>query len=660
MFETPWVGSLAGAVALGLLVYRLWRFAIVASCFAIAAASPVWLDAAPPRIAVYVDLSPSTRTAFWRDPQTLSRVLAAFPGEPELFVFGEVAMRTGIEVYDGGDLMAEQTKLDINVDADAAVVLTDGRLDLTTVLPTSFLIDPALDAPGDAAAMSLERDGRRVLRTWRENGRELMQVTESDDPLAVGGDDAWPENDRLQLPPPPPDGGRRVIFGSTLPSFVTLSSATFPDLASADVVVLTTGELDRQTAQAIRRYVTDLGGSLVLATTDLPPTALEALLPLSFVPPGPSGRWAFLLDASGSMRDTWPAVRRATLAAAEALPKNARVDLAMFSADVTWLARDAQATELPTLPDATGGPTNLAAAVDAVAGPRQVLVVTDAAAEVAQEVIDRAVNAAVLVHVLHTGDAVSPSVRRLVEQTGGTLTIEPDEAAWRDAARRLTRNASAGAIRDTPATLTLDDVAIEVTRWRQAWATTRATVLCDEPAAASVRVGAGSVVAVAASLPTDALQRIADANASQPAGEYDVRWSDTGVLTVEVFDGPGRFVLVHGDERIDAEQVSLTHWRATLAGRREATIAAVLYGDEVLSRQPTADRYASEFDVIGNARERLAGLADAAGGAVVADVSQLRHEGRPRRRPLGWLFLLLAGVSAVALAEQLRRGGRVT
>src|SRR5690349_2454481 len=182
-------------------------------------------------VVVRVDLSPSTRTAQFRNAPALHermrQLLGDVPYRLEYFANGPAAGPQAEGLDQAGalpELPAERTVYDPPT-AAAVVLFSDGRFDLPAFGPPTFaVIDPALDSAADAAVERLRIGDAEITVTVRNAGapRELSlsggrgppSVTAPSGsvvlsrPLAsvqAGGPvsarlaprDAWPENDAL-------------------------------------------------------------------------------------------------------------------------------------------------------------------------------------------------------------------------------------------------------------------------------------------------------------------------------------------------------------------------------------------------------------------------------------------------------------------------------
>ncbi len=584
-----------------LAAWLLWRrkpgLAGVAMLLAIAMAGPAWRWRADARVAVFVDLSPSTRGASWRNPDELRRLLDQVPGNvEELHVFGEATSSLDLSTYDGRDVPARATRLAIETGADAAVIVTDGRLSLTSATTTFFVVDPAMDRPDDLAAVRLERDADRLIRQARVDGENRGDVAAGERSavrFSVGdGTDRWPENDTLFLPAAVEGAFRKVSIGGVVNGFDPLSNITLASLRDVAVAVIV-GAVEDESGAALARFVTDFGGNLVWANPSLPPGSMRGVLPLSFVPPESREPWTFVVDVSGSTAGQSRAFAAAVASAAAALPEATPVDVLAFSDQITRLASGTPASELLIDLPAARGPTGLDAAVaEAVVGQgRQVLLITDGSAEVAESTAS-ALAADIMIHLVSPGGEATESVLRLVQASGGTMVVGENVAAL---ARDLVGTAAAGELRQDPARLVVDDIGVDVAPWREAWLRDRASPagVDGEVPAAVWRVGAGRVAAVPARVSDALIQKlVGEEGGGRPA---DVRWDDGRDLIVTVGDAAEaeRVELIYDGRRIAALPTSASTWQATLSGRRRPGVAVVLVDGVAVARKTLAGRFES-------------------------------------------------------------------
>ena len=559
--DSPILGAFAAVLAAAVFVLTrpraaagrwLMRGGAVAAAVAIAGAN-VRCDR-PLNIAVMVDVSPSTRGAAFRNERSvrtrLTPLLAGRPYTVHYFADGEQPT--------ADEPACETTRLPVPAEADAVVLMSDGRFDLPGVSPPVFaLVDPALDRPGDAAVREIVPAGYEVVaHVVTPGGRELgvavgAVVTSLGRPAAgpgvvlaparLGGNDVdrigfnagdlWPENDALRTGRPA-SPARRIAIDLALPGFENRTGQTPSDgqtFSDASLIVMPTGidggvagdTLTLSCVDAVLAAVRDDGTTLVLVgpPAELSP-ALRRVSPLKPTPPAGPQAWTILLDASGSMGragvgggSRWPAAIAAAGAAVDRLPENARVTVSTFAADVRDVAEGSPAEVGRALRDRSiavpGGPTGLrgalAAVADRAAGASRVLLLSDGDADLGDV-------AALAANLKSTGvrlDAVvaapSAALRDLCTATGGRATVTADAGQWEAALGGL-------AAVDTP-----PHVAVE--RWdgtgalagREWWTTRRwpahaadgAEVLAGDvrsPVAAEWNIGLGQVVTMAADL----------------------------------------------------------------------------------------------------------------------------------------------------------------
>ncbi|HLL90845.1 MAG TPA: vWA domain-containing protein, partial [Tepidisphaeraceae bacterium] len=436
---------LAGGLACATLVllYRpataiprqvAWWLGTAALLLAIAAAGPAMpgpaVDAG--EVIVMVDVSPSTRTATYRDETVIRRRVAELlDGRPaRVQRFGDDAATTGRTTFTPPP-------------ASAILLFSDGQFEPPATAPPVFsVIDPELDSTRDAAITSLDVRPASAGATRRSpfpavtapgdtrvaamdvavgvrNDGEARKLTLTGSPPAPaergryvvvrpaqgGGEiqaqlspgDAWPENDRLTTVAPPPQGLERwwvTASGAVPPGWQRLAPAELPTNATsylgAAVVVLENvpaGAIAPPARDALAAAVRELGSGLVILGGDrgfaagaYEGTDLEAVSPLSSSPPEPAVRWVFLVDASGSMdagppgRTRFDAAVAAVTRALPGVPHGDRVSVGGFAADVTWWLPDAASSDAVNVPlpppgAAPRGATNLASALRAATAP---------------------------------------------------------------------------------------------------------------------------------------------------------------------------------------------------------------------------------------------------------------------------------------------------
>lgn len=508
-FHSPWLLMAAGVLAVAVVVVAgvrrarmRWVIAVPAvlglGLLAGAAGEPVWVSPQVRSVVVMVDLSASTRTAEYREPQALQNRLDELLGDTprRVVYFSDRNADDAAAVADRG----QRTVLSPPA-ADAVVLFGDANFNLPDHAPPVFVVvDPALEAPTDASLQRLElTEDEIVLATanagatrpllinnqYRADvgrGSQVMRVQLNERPsqltarLAPG--DSWPENDAMTLRPPPPRTLQRWWVGESAPDgpWVRLDPQQLPHDARAylapAVVVLDDVSVDELTAtqqQALAQYVRDLGGGLVLLGGDgafaagaYPGTVLDALSPLASTPPHPTTHWILLADGSGSMAAEAGGTRRwdRAIAAVQAtlprLPPDDPVSVGDFAENVRWWttglpAREAKMHASPPPDAAPHGPTNLQAALEQIAAsasgtPTRLLLLTDAEAKIdaprrlAAELRDKQVS----VHLLAISpiSQVDPLVQ-IVGETSGSLVQEADANRWADSLIELATAAGA-------------------------------------------------------------------------------------------------------------------------------------------------------------------------------------------------------------------------
>ncbi len=405
-------------IALGLMLLPL------------AAGRMTWSAPTSGEIVVMVDLSPSTRTAAYRDPSALDQRIAQLLGDRphrRMYFADEHPLFALDPLPDPlpnplPDLPAQRTHFAPPPDAAAVVLFSDGRFDPPVVAPPTFVIvDPALRAPIDGRISTLTWIDRRAVVTldlaaertftWigaadsdprlLPPGRHVLTAAPAGHDAAViaqlEGADPWPENDTLALAPAPQQQAVRWWIGNSAPpgnQWLHLAPMEVPVDASAwlnaSVVVLdniAADDLSGPQCQRLAQYVQDLGGTLILlggerafAAGGYTGTLLDALSPLASHPPAPMRHWVLLTDASGSMaalqdaggRMRFIAATDALAAAVARLPAADLVSIGAFAAEVDWWiegqpVESAQSLALPPPHAQPHGPTNLQPALDALA-----------------------------------------------------------------------------------------------------------------------------------------------------------------------------------------------------------------------------------------------------------------------------------------------------
>jgi len=483
---------------------------------ALAAGGLTWQRATAGRVVVMVDLSPSTRTADYRDRAVLlRRIRELLDGAPYVLHF----FADGVADVDASaarlpDIPVEQTRY--LPPAGAAVLLfSDCRFSPPEQSPPTYVVvDIGLEDVEDASVANLEIRGSEMAATIKntDSTRQLvlrggvgaspttvpsgdMVVTRPIAPsnsrvsAELSPGDAWPENDALATVVPPPDRFERWWVGGSGagPAWRGLSPAELPRdaatyLAPAAIVLenVAASELSDEQLQRLQQYVRDLGGGLVIlggarafAAGGYAGTQLEALSPLASHPPAPTTHWVLLADASGSMSaqaasaTRWRIVTDAVVQLLPRLPPEDLVSVGSFAEKVQWWVegrsvREAQAVPLPPTGAYPHGPTNLQPALEAIARtadsgmPIQLLVLSDFDTQITRpnELTGLLKSKGVHVNLLAIGEGTALAVlRQISTATGGTVIEQPDPRLWASSARDLTRAAAPRLLEEQPLTV---------------------------------------------------------------------------------------------------------------------------------------------------------------------------------------------------------------
>jgi hypothetical protein len=759
-FDAPVSGVLALLAAIGTVALVALRRPAVPTAsllwagggvllLVFAAAGLTWNLPQPRPVAVLVDLSPSTRTADYRDSAHFQRrvreLLGNRPHELRFFADG----------WGGGDiassalpdLAAARTVLP-EVDAPAVVLFSDGRGRFPATLPPAYcVIDGALDEVADAAVTALDsRGGVTTVGVRNEGGERLLvlrgmgapetaptprgafSMTRRTSPgatslsagLAPG--DAWPENDTLRATPPPGAVAQRWWVGASDPpgaEWTAFNPGDLPGEVSryldAAVIVLDNVPADAFDAarlDALGRYVRELGGSVVILGGDrafaaggYAGTRLDEMSPLASAPPEPTTHWLLLADASGSMnqsaagtgRTRWQFAAGAVTAVARQLPPADLASVGSFAQDLRWWAQGrpvAEVSALPLPPEDVRprGPTNLDVTLRRIAEgpdaamPKQLLLATDAYAEIAdpEALGTRLAARRVRLHLLHIGEPDAeglPALRTLVAATGGSIRSERLPENWVTGLRELMRAAQpprvqreAVAVNFAGELKTAGAAAAEL--WNRTWPRDGASPLASAEVAgerltmaARWNVGLGQVAAAAFPAPPTAAGALADLVARPPRDpRFRVSLETSGQLRVNVEAAEGARLL-NGEELAlelrpaapaavpavhPIPQAGPGRYELVLESPRQPVIATVRRGRRVLETAAVAERYAAEFDVVGNDRAALADLARRTGGAVVEPGVTRRLELPASRRPAPLVPYLATGGAALVAAGLLR------
>ena len=651
------------------------------------------------RIAVLVDLSPSTRGAPWRDPAWLKGRLSMLVSRQsyQTFAFADGALREWRPEM--GEIVCSETRLP-EVAADAIVLFSDG---LFALPQHSAAVYPVLTewSPQDARVDRLEYRGERREATvagddlprrliWSSSGLSvsvevggsrtlgsLGELPEGRVEARLDSADLWPENDWMTLPPHPPKRMERWWVGDGAPAgFKALSAAQLPvELAGylpVGLIVLAEPSAESLSANLqlqLNRYVSDLGGSLILLAgeTDYAAwrnTPLLRLLPLSPDPPRPETRWTILVDNSGSMAEAVGNRSRWELAAAAGeqmiggLPADDSVSVAAFSDSARWViqsatVRDALAKPVDLVSEPPRGPTNLEAILRQLAassrpGTQQsILVITDAQVQFDDlaGTLRQLKGADLRVSILALRDGPADAVlRELCSATGGVYLRQADPAKWTQTARELGMASAPGRLQRSPLQaagkppLTAGDRSIRL--WSRAWEKQGGDILLTAqrdreaiPLVARWQAGLGSAAVAVMPLSASDIQALGDDMVRQPTDPrfaIDASGAADGLLTVHATDA-GRAMnglrltlsLVPMEGNISPLMLPLTqqapgeyvaHWSPLAQG----VYGTVREGNRPIGAMSLAGMYPREFRRIGVDRAALEMLAESTGGRVIA------------------------------------------
>lgn len=419
------VAAVLRRVAMPLSSRLLGLFGLLLLC--LAAGGMAWRLPAAREVAVMVDLSPSTRSADYRDRKTLETRVKQLVGRAPYRIW-YFAGEHNSNIPPGAALPDLPTDRTVYAPppAGAIVLFSDGQFELpgTPGASTYPVLDPGLLIARDASVTALHAQSGQASVEVSNTGRPRdltiagtrgpspttvpagsIVVTRPIDAAATGisarlsPGDLWPENDALSAPLAPPMHAERWIVGSAAaappPGWRSFAPAALPtdagDYLAPSIVVLdnvSAADLSALQQDRLRQYVRDLGGALLLIGGDRafaaggwPGSGLEALSPLASTPPRPTTHWMLLADASGSMNGPaggagsatlWQLAAGAVVGLLPHLPPDDVVSTGSFSAELTWWTRERSARETMNLPLPPpdlhpNGPTNLRPVLDQIA-----------------------------------------------------------------------------------------------------------------------------------------------------------------------------------------------------------------------------------------------------------------------------------------------------
>ncbi len=463
----------------------------------LAAGKLTWKAADKGQVVVMVDLSPSTRTAQYRNSQTLHTRINRLLGDNQhrLVFFAQTNTQTSPQQTLLDDLPAERTSFSPPLDANAILLFSDCQFDLPATSPPVFVaVDPMLQNPPDAAVRKLEIRRNSLFASLQNqdtnpaqalispgniqesvSGAILVSTPLPDDTnqatARILANDPWPENNALAIRVPPPIAHENWWVGlNAPPGWRPVPPNMLPDspadyLTPAVIVLdnVPTTDLTDLRQQRLEQYVRDLGGTLVIlgghrafAAGQYPGTPLERLSPLASDPPNPTLHWIILADCSGSMAQReqgatrWDQVRMAIATLLPSLPPNDPVTVGSFAENLRWWSIGKSAKQTPATPPADlqpFGPTNLEnallnliAAADP-AMPKQLLLLTDADADIQkmdpirQGLLQKQIRLDLL--ALRDDGRALATLEDLAKATGGQSLRELDPMKWTNAIRKL-------------------------------------------------------------------------------------------------------------------------------------------------------------------------------------------------------------------------------
>ena len=471
---------------------------IGATLLAIAAGLPSISWRVAQSVLVRVDLSPSTRTADFRDRDYLTHRIAKLLGDTpyriEYFASGVVPPPPDAPTL--ADSFCEQT---IYPSADSVVLLfSDCQFDLPISGPATYItLDSALDDPVDGAITDIDtapsggRIGTRIAgptRTLSVLGAtpttqqappgeitHLVDIDRNSTSITarLNSAEAWPENDVLTSAIERPEATGKWWIGNTpapagwkqfSPGDLPLAPESYLQPSVIALANIPADKLDATRQQRLTQYVRTLGGSLLILGGDHAfgaggyyGTPLDALSPLASNPPAPTTQWIILVDASGSMSGPAAGSTRWTLATQAAvtllprIPPTDLVNIGGFSDSIDWWtqgksAKEIAAMALPPPQAAPHGPTNLQPAIQNVIDalpnnmPAHLLIISDFDATLTDTARLATALRAKQIHLdllaIGEGSAL-PTLRQVSAQTGGNTLVSADPSQWSQSARDL-------------------------------------------------------------------------------------------------------------------------------------------------------------------------------------------------------------------------------
>lgn len=605
LIESPTLLIIAAALAAGTVIVAVIRrirmprgaglcMTIGMTLLALAAGGMSIRRPDPRKALVLVDLSPSTRTAAYRDEAARNARIRQLMGDAPFTV----------ETFDDQP-QVERTQFRPPATADAVVLFSDGQFDLPVTSPPTYpVIDPQLEHPADASITRLAaRDNQLLTTAQNKSAQRELHFNGAPGPTTVpvgrpalstpldpeaslvtarlNSADPWPENDTLSLRPSSFRKGESWWVAETdfpanyrifQPSELPTDAAAY---LQAGVIVLnniSASRLSSEQQQRLQQYVRDLGGSLVIlggeqafAAGGYLGTTLESLSPLASAPAQAQRQWIILADSSGSMASTIDGQTRWNLAAAAvkqviaSLPPNDLVSAGSFARDLRWWwqgqrAADAAIRSAPQ--DITpSGPTNIQAILTGLADELRHNVVTeiilisdaDAAIDDPQALAVTLRSSRASVNLLLTGPNSRSPLLQVVAFTAGSMLSQTDPKLWSQDAVKLARSTMRDFIERRPAQITFSGPLAQVTTrqtplWNRTWIKTGATEIAatqENNAAIALgalwRVGTGQVAALAFPAVGTEHDPLASAIAQNPRDpRFTVTYEAAEQLTVRI------------------------------------------------------------------------------------------------------------------------------
>ena len=546
-FQHPWMLPGSGIFALGIAAIFLWRrirlprwsifmglAGLVLLCLGAGGLAIRWRGR--PNIVVMVDLSPSTRTARFRDIQHLRQHVEQLLGglSYRIVWFSDHNLEGSLDrlAVEPAEMESDRTIFTPPADASAVVLFSDGQFELPPLSsPVYAVVDPRLQSPADAAVMGMEQHGQEVwVRTTVQGEKRRLQVNNQTQTIAPPGqtiltavsddapmsarfekEDAWPENDAMELWPlqetreswwvgDGSPGGWRQWSAEQLP----LDAAVW---LRPSIIVLNNipaRRLSDAQQGRLEQYVRDLGGGLVIVGGDQSfsvggyiGSSLDDLSPLASHAPRATVHWILLADASGSMAQQadggtrWDIAREAMHLLVGQLPPEDVLSIGSFSDRIVWWSEGKKAGDTIWAGGNVRphGPTNLTGVLDELAKnradglPGQLLLMTDGQAPPpdGEKLVELFHKIDLHLHVLAIGQGEAMAVLRdVARRTGGSVVEQLDPQKWVRSAEEMLRGAMGQAVFREPVKMqwsgpgkwAMESIAL----WNRTWLKTGASL----------------------------------------------------------------------------------------------------------------------------------------------------------------------------------------